>query len=251
MTASPPDASVRRPNPTAAILIIGDEILSGRTREANAHHLAVELTKVGIDLREIRVVADDHAAIGAAVNALRVGYTHVFTSGGIGPTHDDITADAVAAAFGVPIGIREDARAALSALYAARGVSLSEAQWRMARVPDGARLIEVLTGAPGFSVENVHVLAGVPSIFQEMVAALLPRLEQGTPRTVRELRFEIGEGRIAAPLRALAADYPDLAMGSYPWAAGGVHGTNIVIKGQDAARVDAAVARLEGALSTR
>ncbi len=250
MTASASGPSVRMSNPTAAILIIGDEILSGRTREANAYHLAVELTKVGIDLKEIRVVADDHDAIGAAVNALRAGHTHVFTSGGIGPTHDDITADAVAAAFGVRIGIREDARAALLALYAGREVKLNEAQWRMARVPDGARLIEVPSGAPGFSVENVHVMAGVPSIFQEMVAALLPLLEKGRPRVVREVRFEIGEGRLAASLRLLAGDYPDLAMGSYPFFADGVHGTNIVIKGQDAARVDAAVSRLVAELST-
>ena len=151
-------------NPTAAILIIGDEILSGRTRDVNAYHLALELAKVGIDLKEIRVVADDHVAIGAALNALRDGYTHVFTSGGIGPTHDDITADAVAAAFGVGIGIREDARAALLAAYAGREVEPNEAQLRMARVPDGAQLIEnVLSGAPGFSVENVHVMAGAVS----------------------------------------------------------------------------------------
>lgn len=238
-------------NPTAAILIIGDEILSGRTRDVNAFHLALELAKVGIDLKEIRVVTDDHVAIGAALNALRAGYTHVFTSGGIGPTHDDITADAVAAAFGVGIGIREDARAALLQAYAGREVEPNEAQLRMARVPDGAQLIEnVLSGAPGFSVENVHVMAGVPNIFREMVAAVLPRLEQGTPRVVREVRFEIGEGRLAGPLSALAADYPDLAMGSYPFAEEGVHGTNIVIKGHDASRVDEALARLEAELST-
>ncbi len=236
-------------NPTAAILIIGDEILSGRTRDENAYHLAVELSKVGIDLKEIRVVADDHDAIGAALNALRVAYDHVFTSGGIGPTHDDITADAVAAAFGVGIGIRDDALAVLLKMFSRRSVEPNESQLRMARVPAGARLIEnVLTGAPGFSVENVHVMAGVPSIFREMVAALLPGLAQGTPRVVREVRLEFGEGRIAGPLGALAADYPDLAMGSYPFDEEGVHGTNIVIKGQDAARVDAAIARLQAEL---
>lgn len=233
-------------NPTAAILIIGDEILSGRTREANAHHLAGELTRVGIDLEEIRVVPDDQDAIVAALNALRTRYGNVFTSGGIGPTHDDITADAVAAAFGVPIGIREDAREILLEMYARRGVTPNESQMRMARVPEGARLIEnVLSGAPGFSVENVHVMAGVPSIFREMVAALLPRLEHGTPRIVREVRFEVPEGTIAAPLGALAEDYPDLQMGSYPFSAEGIRGTNIVIKGYDPARVDAAFARLE------
>lgn len=238
-------------NPTAAILIIGDEILSGRTREANAHHLARELAKAGIDLKEIRVVADDHAAIGAALSVLRTGYTHVFTSGGIGPTHDDITADAVAAVFGVQIGIREDARALLLEGYARRGVEPNEAQLRMARVPEGSRLIEnVLSGAPGFSVANVHVLAGVPSIFREMVAVLLPRLEHGTPRFVREVRFEMGEGRLAAPLGVVAADYPDLAMGSYPFVEDDVHGTNIVVKGHDATRVNEALARLVADLST-
>lgn len=233
-------------NPTAAILVIGDEILSGRTREANAHHLAGELARVGIDLGEIRVVADDQDDIVAALNALRARYDHVFTSGGIGPTHDDITADAVAAAFGVTIGIREDARQILASTYARRGVVPNEAQWRMARVPQGARLIEnVLSGAPGFSVENVHVMAGVPSIFREMAASVLSGLDHGTPRVVREVRFEVGEGAIAGPLTALAADYPDLQLGSYPFAAEGVHGTNIVVKGYDAARIDEALARLE------
>lgn len=237
-------------NPTAAILIIGDEILSGRTPDANSHHLALELAKVGIDLREIRVVPDDHAAIGAAVNSLRVAYDHVFTSGGIGPTHDDITADAVAAAFGVPIGVRDDARKILLEAFAAGGREPNEAQWRMARVPAGASLIEnPISGAPGFTLENVHVMAGVPVIFRAMVAELLPHLAHGTPRVAHERRFEIGEGRIAAPLAALAADYPDLAMGSYPFVEQGVHGTNIVIKGQDARRVDEAFARLAAELS--
>lgn len=245
-----PAPSATASNPTAAILVIGDEILSGRTRDANAYHLAVELSKVGIDLKEIRVVPDDQSAIVAGVNALRADTDHVFTSGGIGPTHDDITADAVAAAFGVPIGIREDARAVLLETYARRGVEPNEAQLRMARVPEGARLIEnALSGAPGFSVENVHVMAGVPSIFRAMVAELLPGLAHGRPPVVREVRLEIGEGRIAAPLRALATAYPDLVMGSYPFAEEGVHGTTVVMKGQDAARVDDAVARLRAALA--
>lgn len=239
-------------NPTAAMLVIGDEILSGRTRDANAYHLAGELTKVGIDLAEIRVVADDPDAIASAVNALRAGHTHVFTSGGIGPTHDDVTADAVAAAFGVGIGIREDALAALLAAYGRRGVEPNKAQLRMARVPEGARLIEnVLSGAPGFSLGNVHVMAGVPSIFTAMVAALLPRLEQGIPRAVREIRFEVGEGSIAVALTALASDYPDVALGSYPFAEEGIHGTTIVAKGADADRVEEALARLVAEVSAR
>ncbi|WP_164737160.1 molybdopterin-binding protein, partial [Georgenia sp. SYP-B2076] len=154
------------PDPTAAILVIGDEILSGRTREANAYHLAGELTRVGIDLREIRVVPDDHDVIVDTLGALRSAHTHVFTSGGIGPTHDDITADAVAAAFGVGIDVRDDARKLLEHALAARGMTVTADQLRMARIPDGATLIvNDLSGAPGFSLGNVHVLAGVPSIF--------------------------------------------------------------------------------------
>src|SRR6056300_627950 len=150
--------------PTAAMLVIGDEILSGRTRDANMHHLANELTAKGIALKEVRIVSDDHAGILEALNALRGSYDHVFTSGGIGPTHDDITADAVAAAFGVHIDVRADARALLQAHYDARGQELNEARLRMARIPDGAALIDnPVSTAPGFQIENVYVMAGVPS----------------------------------------------------------------------------------------
>ncbi|WP_043501455.1 competence/damage-inducible protein A [Georgenia sp. SUBG003] len=234
------------PNPTAAMLVIGDEILSGRTREANAYHLAGELTRVGIDLREIRVVPDDHEVIVEALNALRAGYTHVFTSGGIGPTHDDITADAVAAAFGVGIDVRDDARELLEAALARRGLTPTADQLRMARIPDGATLIvNDLSGAPGFSVGNVHVMAGVPSIFVAMVETVLPTLETGAPRLSREVRFEVGEGRIATPLRELAEAMPHLSFGSYPFREGEVRGTNIVVRGTDPALLDDAVARLE------
>ncbi|MFH5823764.1 competence/damage-inducible protein A [Georgenia sp. AZ-5] len=234
------------PNPTAAILVIGDEILSGRTREANAYHLAGELARVGIDLREIRVVPDDHHVIVDALNALRSAHTHVFTSGGIGPTHDDITADAVAAAFGVGIDVRDDARQLLENALAARGLAVTADQLRMARIPDGATLIvNGVSGAPGFSIGNVHVMAGVPSIFVAMVDAVLPTLEAGTPRLSREVRFEVGEGRIATPLRDLAADMPHVSVGSYPFREGEVRGTNIVVRGTDPALLDEVVARLE------
>ncbi len=234
------------PNPTAAILIIGDEILSGRTRDANMHFLAGELTRIGIDLREVRIVPDDHDAIVAALNALRATHTHVFTSGGIGPTHDDITADAVAAAFGVGIDVRGDARAILEELFARRGIELTAAQLRMARIPEGATLIvNELSGAPGFSLGNVHVMAGVPGIFRAMVATLLPTLEPGTPRVSRERRIEIGEGRIAPRLAALAADFPGVSVGSYPFSENGVHGTNVVVRGTDPVAVEAALTRLE------
>jgi molybdenum cofactor synthesis domain-containing protein len=233
------------PNPTAAMLVIGDEILSGRTRDSNLHYLAGELARAGIDLREARVVADDRAAIIAAVNALRAAYDHVFTSGGIGPTHDDITAEAVAAAFGVAIAIREDARALLAAHYARNGMELNEARLRMARIPEGATLIDnPVTAAPGFSLGNVHVMAGVPNIFQAMVASLLPRLTGGTPLLTQSIRIDRGEGEIAAPLAALAAEFPDLSFGSYPFVRNGVYGANVVVRGADGARVDAAALRL-------
>ena len=233
------------PNPTAAMLVIGDEILSGRTRDSNMHHLAGKLTERGIRLVEVRVVADDHGAIVAAVNALRAGVDHVFTSGGIGPTHDDITADAVAAAFGVAIDKRADAMALLSAHYARQGMEFNEARQRMARIPDGAALIDnPVSVAPGFSIGNVHVMAGVPRIFEAMVASVLPGLTGGAPLLSHSLRVERGEGEIAAGFGALAAEYPDLSMGSYPFIHNGLHGTNLVIRGTDAARLQAAMAKL-------
>ncbi|MFN6951225.1 MAG: competence/damage-inducible protein A [Albidovulum sp.] len=233
------------PNPTAAILVIGDEILSGRTRDANMHYLAGELSRIGIDLKEVRVVADEMDAIVAAVNALRAAYTHVFTSGGIGPTHDDITADAVARAFGVALDIRDDARAILAAHYERSGLEFNAARRRMARIPAGAILIEnPISAAPGFSLDNVHVMAGVPDIFKAMVASLLPRLTGGTPVLSQTLRTERGEGVIAEPLGALAAEFADLSFGSYPFIVNGVYGSNIVVRGTDPARIDAAIARL-------
>lgn len=233
------------PNPTAAMLVIGDEILSGRTRDSNLHHLAGELARAGIDLREARLVADDHAAIVAAVTALRGTHDHVFTSGGIGPTHDDITADAIAAAFGVPIGIRDDARAILATRYAAMGTEFTPARQRMARIPAGAVLIDnPVSGAPGFTVGNVHVMAGVPSVFEAMLAGLLPQLTAGRPLLSQTLRVDRPEGEIAGPLGALALRYPALAIGSYPFIRDGVYGTQLVVRGADGGSVDAAMAEL-------
>jgi molybdenum cofactor synthesis domain-containing protein len=232
-------------NPTAAMLVIGDEILSGRTRDANMFHLAGELTKAGIVLKEVRVVSDDHAAIVAAVNALRGAYDEVFTSGGIGPTHDDITADAIAAAFGAHIDVRVDARAILAEHYARSGTELNEARLRMARIPDGARLIDnPISKAPGFSLGNVHVMAGVPNIFQAMLASLMPTLTGGEPLLSQSLRVLRGEGEIAKPLADLAAEFVDLSFGSYPFVKDGAYGTNLVVRGTDAARLDAAMTRL-------
>lgn len=232
--------------PTAAMLVIGDEILSGRTRDSNMHHLAGVLTDKGIPLCEVRVVADDHSAIVAAVRALSAAYTHVFTSGGIGPTHDDITADAVAAAFAAPISHRADAMALLRAHYERQNLPFNEARQRMARIPDGAVLIDnPVSMAPGFTLFNVHVMAGVPKIFEAMVASVMPLLTGGPPVLSRNLRLLRGEGDIAAQFGALAAEYPQISMGSYPFQLNGAFGTNLVLRGTDAAQLDQAFARLE------
>jgi len=233
------------PNPTAAMLVIGDEILSGRTRDANMHHLAGELTRMGIDLCEVRIVADVQDRIIAAINALRGDYDHLFTSGGIGPTHDDITADAVALAFGVPIGIRDDARAILTEHYKRTGLELNDARLRMARIPEGATLIDnPVSAAPGFTLGNVHVMAGVPQVFQAMVASLLPGLTGGAPLLSQSLVVRRGEGEIAGPLAGIAAAYPQLAIGSYPFIRDGVYGAQIVIRGSDKTALDAAMVQL-------
>ena len=233
------------PNPTAAIIVIGDEILSGRTRDSNLHFLARALTRSGIDLREARIIGDRTTDIVAAVNELRARVDHVFTSGGIGPTHDDITADAVAEAFGVAIDERADALAILAAHYRARDSEFTSARRRMARIPDGATLIEnPVSAAPGFSLGNVHVMAGVPSVFEAMVASLLPGITGGRPLLSQTWRVLRGEGEIAGSLGELAARYPDLAIGSYPFHREGIFGTSVVVRGEDGAMVAEAVARL-------
>lgn len=233
------------PNPTAAMLVIGDEILSGRTRDANTHFLAGELTKQGITLAEVRVVGDEKDDIISAVQALAARFDTVFTSGGIGPTHDDITADCIAAAFGRHIDVRADARALLAAHYRNSGTELNAARLRMARIPDGAGLIEnPVSIAPGFTVENVHVMAGVPSVFQAMVASVLPTLTGGSPLLSQSLRIDRGEGDIAGPLANLASKFADLSIGSYPFQKHGAFGSNIVIRGTDGAQIDAAMTQL-------
>lgn len=236
------------PNPTASMLVIGDEILSGRTRDSNMYHLAAQLTDRGIDLREVRVVSDDADAITDAVKALSGAYDHVFTSGGIGPTHDDITADCIAAAFGVHIDVRDDARALLQAHYDRQGSEFNTARQRMARIPDGATLIEnPVSVAPGFTMENVHVMAGVPAVFQAMVESILPTLTGGAPLISRTRRIDRGEGDIAGPLGELAQAYPALSIGSYPFQKDGRYGANIVLRGTDAALLDEALAKLDAA----
>jgi len=232
-------------SPTAAMLVIGDEILSGRTRDANMYHLARALTDHGIPLCEARVIADDHATIVTTVKELAGRYDHLFTTGGIGPTHDDITAEAVAEAMGAPIGIRDDARAILQAHYDARGQELNEARLRMARIPEGATLIDnPISAAPGFTLGNVHVMAGVPSIFEAMLAGVLPTLTGGAPVLSQSLMVRQGEGDIAARLGQLAEDHPEVSIGSYPFIRDGVHGSNIVVRSEDGQAVDAVMQEL-------
>lgn len=237
-------------NPTAAMVVIGDEILSGRTRDANMHHLAGQLAEVGIDLNEVRVVADEHCAIVSAVNDLRETYAMVFTSGGIGPTHDDITADAVAAAFGRSIGIRDDAKRIMGEFCDANGLEVTEARLRMARIPEGAELIRNgVSGAPGFTVGNVHVLAGVPAIFRSMLNELLERIPKGRPLVSRTVKVNRPESEIAERLKELAGRYAQLSFGSYPFREQGRSGANIVVRGEDANAVDRAEAELRESMS--
>lgn len=232
-------------NPSAAMLVIGDEILSGRTRDSNMNHLAKELTTHGIDLREARMIPDERDVIISTVQTLSAAYDHLFTSGGIGPTHDDITAEAVAAAFDTPIGVRDDARAILQAHYDRSGREMNEARLRMARIPDGAILIDnPVSAAPGFTLQNVHVMAGVPSVFEAMVASIVPTLAGGAPVMSQTLCIQRGEGDIAGPLSNLAEDYPDLSIGSYPFIRDGAYGSNIVVRGTDGARIDAVITAL-------
>ncbi len=236
-------------NPTAAILVIGDEILSGRTREGNAHYLSQVLNSIGIDLREVRIVADDEDQIVGAIRALDKSLggscDMLFTSGGIGPTHDDITADAVARAFDTGISHNDEARRILTANWESRGVEITEARLRMARIPHGARLIEnKVSAAPGFHIGNTFVMAGVPNVFTAMVEAVLPELTKGRPSISEALEVMRPESEVAGPLRAVAEEFSDLSLGSYPFKRGESYGTNLVIRGLDGARVAAAMTAL-------
>jgi molybdenum cofactor synthesis domain-containing protein len=236
------------PNPTAAMIVIGDEILSGRTRDSNMHHLAGQLTSVGIDLKEVRVIGDEHGTIIAAVQAMSKIYDNVFTSGGIGPTHDDITADCIATAFDKHIGVRDDARKILATHYAKSGTELNEARLRMARIPDDATLIDnPVSAAPGFKLENVHVMAGVPAVFEAMVATVLPTLTGGAPLISATMRIDRGEGDIAGPLGQVAKDHPNLSIGSYPFQKDGKYGAHIVVRGNNQEEIDAAMRTLQAA----
>ncbi|PZO67110.1 MAG: competence/damage-inducible protein A [Paracoccus denitrificans] len=240
-------------NPTAGILVIGDEILSGRTREGNAYHLAGVLNATGFDLKEIRVVPDEEDRIVAAIRAmdssLGGAWDLVFTSGGIGPTHDDITADAVAAAFGTTVEINERARAAMAERYSRLGMDLTDNRLRMARIPVGAALIENrVSAAPGFSIGHTHVMAGVPEVFRAMVDALIPTLPGGRPQISQSVEVRRGESDVAEDLRDVALEFPDLSLGSYPFRDNEGWGTNLVVRGLDGARVDLAMTTLRDRL---
>jgi molybdenum cofactor synthesis domain-containing protein len=230
---------------TAALLVIGDEILSGRTRDVNIGTTAEFCTDLGIDLAEVRVVPDVEAEIIEALNALRRKYTYVFTTGGIGPTHDDITADAVAKAFGVALPINPAAREMLESRWRETGTEVNAARLRMARIPEGADLIvNSVSAAPGFRIENVHVMAGVPIIMKAMLEAILPTLRTGRKVLSRTVPAQVGEGIIAAPLAALQDKYPDVKMGSYPRMGDGAVRTELVLRSPDEARLETATAEL-------
>jgi len=231
---------------TAAMLVIGDEILSGRTKDKNIGHLADVMTAVGIDLKEVRIVADDTAAIAGAVNALRAGHDYVFTTGGIGPTHDDITADAIAAAFGVPCRYDPPSYALLEAHYARRAMEFTEARRRMARMPEGAVPIDnPVSVAPGFRIGNVHVMAGVPQVFQAMIGNVLPTLRAGTKVLSLAIACPYGEGDIGTPLAAIQKAHPETSIGSYPRYVGQKFSTEIVVRGRSQDVIDAAGKEVE------
>jgi molybdenum cofactor synthesis domain-containing protein len=222
--------------PTASVLLIGDELLSGRTKDKNLGYIADFLAALGIDLREARVVPDDHDEIVNAVNALRARYSYVFTTGGIGPTHDDITADAIAKAFGVRIDHDPRAVAILEAHYAPG--MLNEARLRMARIPEGAELIvNPVSQAPGFRLENVFVMAGVPKIMQAMLENIAPQLVRGPAMNSSSVTAYIAEGDLAMPLKEIQSRFPEVTIGSYPFEEAGKFGAQLVLRSRDGRRL--------------
>lgn len=219
---------------TAALIVIGDEILSGRTQDKNVAQVATWLNEQGIRLAEVRIVADDLERIGETVNALRPVHDYVFTTGGIGPTHDDITVDAIAAAFGVPVIVHPDARRILEDYYRDRPGGLTAARLRMARVPEGAELIPNPTsGAPGVKIDNVYIMAGVPNIAASMLEALTGKLEGGRPVVSVTVGARAAESDVADLLRETEAAHPGVAIGSYPFFKGGGYGANFVIRSEN------------------
>jgi molybdenum cofactor synthesis domain-containing protein len=220
---------------TAGLLVIGDEILSGRTKDKNIGYIADYLTAIGIDLKEVRVVSDDEYAVVSALNALRITYDYVFTTGGIGPTHDDITADCVAKAFGVELALHPQAVAILKERMAKIGGELNEARLRMARIPAGAELVaNKVSGAPGFWIGNVIVMAGVPAIMQAMLDEVAPKLKTGTKLLSATIRADAKEGDVGTELGVIAKAHPEAIIGSYPFFDEKIGpNTNIVVRSRD------------------
>jgi molybdenum cofactor synthesis domain-containing protein len=238
------DASATPASVTAAILVIGDEILSGRTKDKNIGYIAEYLTNIGVDVKEVRVVPDVEGEIVTALDALRHRYTYVFTTGGIGPTHDDITADCVAKAFGVSIDVDPRARALLLTRIAEK--DLNEARLRMARIPAGADLIlNKVSAAPGFRIGNVHVMAGVPTIMQSMLDEIAPTLKTGVKMLSESVRADCREGDIGTQLGEIAKAHPEVMIGSYPFQDEGRPNTNIVVRSRDPGKLAAAKAAVE------
>ena len=235
---------------TAAVLVIGDEILSGRTKDKNIGYIADYMTALGIDLKEVRVVADDPAAIVDALNALRAKYTYVFTTGGIGPTHDDITADCVAKAFGVELEFHPEAVAIMRERVAKMGGELNEARMRMTRIPKGGALVaNKVSGAPGFWIGNVIVMAGIPAVMNAMLDEVAPKLKTGVKMISESIRADAREGDVGTELGAIAKAHPDTIIGSYPFVdeKGGPN-TNLVIRSRDPEKLAAAKTAVEAML---
>ena len=234
---------------TAGLLVIGDEILSGRTKDKNIGYIAEYLTNIGIDLKEVRVVPDEMEEIVAAVNVLRKRYTYLFTTGGIGPTHDDITADAVAQALGLEL--YEDPRIISLMLERLKPEDLNEARRRMARIPHGAEHVaNPISKVPGFKIENVIVMAGVPSIMQAMMDDVAPRLETGARMMMETLEAGLPEGAYATPLSEVAKANPDVIIGSYPSFQDGRFRNQIVVRSKDGAKLQAAVTAVSDMLKS-
>jgi molybdenum cofactor synthesis domain-containing protein len=234
---------------TAAVIVIGDEILSGRTQDKNVAQIASWLNIQGIRLKEVRIVADDEAAIGVAVQALKDSHDYLFTTGGIGPTHDDITVDSIAAALGLPVVVHEEGRAMLERYYASRG-GLTEARLRMARVPEGAELIpNRMSGAPGIKLGNLFILAGVPHITAGMLDALTGTLEGGRPLVSVTLGAWAAESEVADLLRNVERAHDGVSIGSYPFFREGKAGANFVVRSEDVALAEACAEKLGDALT--
>lgn len=237
---------------TAAALAIGDELLSGRTRDKNIGHLASTLTSIGVTLQEVRIVLDEEDAICEALNELRSKYDYVFTSGGIGPTHDDITADSISKAFDVPCIYEDKAMKLLSAHYKRREMEFTDARQRMARMPEGAVHIDnPVSVAPGFNIENVYVMAGVPKVFEAMLNNVIPTLRTGTKLLSDSVISFHGEGDIGTPLGEIQNDNSDVSIGSYPkFAQDGGFSSEIVVRGLDSEKIGKAILEIKAMLKS-